>query len=151
MSYVPPRELLHGVPFSVADCYGKPHIGCGYRNASVNSHFIADGERCAICGRPATNAHHWPPKGTASTFSLHGEDLKPSLIALCGSGTTGCHGDWHARHFSALWKWDSDDYAEAWWEGTLLSELGPHAMGLYLFGCWELYDFRDSRIWQVRP
>ncbi|WKW87090.1 HNH endonuclease [Microbacterium phage Nicole72] len=50
--------------------------------------------RCSWCGRyygDALNLHH-------RLLRSHGTDNSPSnLIALCGSGTTGCHGGVHAK------------------------------------------------------
>lgn len=50
--------------------------------------------RCSWCGRwygDALNIHH-------RLLRSHGTDNSPSnLIALCGSGTTGCHGGVHAK------------------------------------------------------
>lgn len=163
MSYTPPSMLLHGVPLAVAECYGKPHIGARYRVKgfdygrkaalrAAHSHELIEGARCACCGRIATNAHHYPPLGTAITFEHpSGEVLRPSLIAVCGSGTTGCHNGWHGgARFRALWRWDSDEFARAWWEGDLLEAEGAHSPSLYSFGCWEFYDVEQGRIWQVR-
>ncbi|MGV0785194.1 HNH endonuclease [Mycolicibacterium sp. XJ775] len=43
--------------------------------------------RCEICGEPANNAHHRRNK------SQGGQDRLANLMLLCGSGTTGCHGE----------------------------------------------------------
>ena len=162
MSYTPTSKLLHGYPLAVAECYGKPHIGCHYRVVEYNherkatlraahSHKLNEGALCICCGRPATNAHHYPPLGTAISFTHQRERLRPALFAVCGSGTTGCHNGWHGgARFKALWRWDSDEFAREWWEGSLLKDEGAHSPSLYLFGCWELYDMEQGRIWQVR-
>ena len=151
MSYRPPRKLTRGMPIAVAELYGKPHVGCSYAGKTVNTHRLDEDALCVCCGKLATNAHHYPPRGTSPYFKFKGLELKPALFALCGSGTTGCHGQWHSpRRFTALWKWDSEDYMRAWWEGDLLGEYAPHAPGLYLFGRWELYDMEKGRIWEVR-
>ena len=163
MSYIPDSKLLHGLPLSVAECYGKPNFGAFYRVSefaderkaalrAAHSHQLTDGAACICCGRPATNAHHYPPLGTCATFRRDdGVRLRPALFAVCGSGTTGCHNGWHGgARFKALWRWDSDEYARDWWERTLLQDEGAHSPSLYLFGCWELYDMEQGRIWQVR-
>lgn len=49
------------------------------------------GQECAACGRPASNAHHIMPRGSP----FFGDDVAANLLALCGSGTTGCHGLYH--------------------------------------------------------
>lgn len=58
-----------------------------------------DGYRCVACGREVD--------GVWSGFSLHHRHLRShpyaglhgpaNLIVLCGSGTTGCHGEAHAN------------------------------------------------------
>lgn len=149
MSYVPTARKLHGFPYQVAECYGKPHFLCSYTGKGVNSHRLFEGATCMCCGRMATNAHHWPPKKNP-TFTLDGLALKPALFALCGSGTTGCHDGWHGgARYKALWRWDCDGYAYEWWEGDMF-DLPPHDQGLYNYGCWEVYDLSDGRIWEVR-
>lgn len=50
------------------------------------------GECCIVCGHYGANKHHMPPKGLAGGKSWQG-----ALLSLCGSGTTGCHGLWHAK------------------------------------------------------
>jgi len=151
MSYQPSASLLHGFAYQAAECYGKPHFLCRYAGKAVNSHELFEDATCMCCGRRATNAHHWPPRGKSPLFTLHGKTLKPALFAVCGSGTTGCHDGWHGgARFKALWKWDSERFAREWWEGSMMEELGPHSQALYGFGCWEAYDLRDGRIWQVR-
>ena len=150
MSYTPPAALLHGVPRNVAECYGKPHFLCSYYGNGVNDTRLFDGATCMCCGRPATNAHHWPPKGRCATFTLDGVKLRPALLAVCGSGTTGCHDGWHGgARFKALWKWDCDDAARSWWEEGFCG-LAPHDPMLYRFGRWEVYDMKLGRIWEVR-
>ena len=150
MAYTPSASLLHGVPLHVAECYGKPHISCSYIGESVNKTKVDDGALCVCCGALATNAHHYPPKRTSPTFKLRTLKLKPALFAVCGSGTTGCHDEWHGgARYKALWRWDCDDAAREWWEGGFCG-LAPHDPMLYVFGCWELYDMKSGRIWQVR-
>jgi len=151
MTYVPDSWMLRGTPLAVAECYGKPHFLCDYTANGVNNTRIFQDAPCICCGRQATNAHHWPPKRTCPTFGFHGEKLRPALFAVCGSGTTGCHDGWHGgARFRALWKWDYDEFAMQWWEGSMLEEHGAHSNALYQFGCWELYDFVNGKIWEVR-
>lgn len=58
-----------------------------------------DGGRCVICGAKSTNRHHRKPR-------RHGDDTPANMLALCGSGTTGCHG-WVTCH-------PKDAYANGW-------------------------------------
>lgn len=55
---------------------------------------------CAICGAHNPNKHH----------VIVGERRNPRvpLIHLCGSGTTGCHGEAHKRtlHFRYMQHWE---------------------------------------------
>ena len=57
------------------------------------------GTCCIVCGRYGTNRHHEPPKGLGGERAWHG-----SLLALCGSGTTGCHGLRHAGRLKLEWR-----------------------------------------------
>lgn len=66
-----------------------------------------NGTCCIVCGRFGANWHHEPPKGTGGACAWHG-----SLLALCGSGTTGCHGLRHAGRLklrfnddAGRWEW----------------------------------------------
>lgn len=57
------------------------------------------GGRCERCGKPlegqTASAHHRRGRGAGGT-SLTDVDDWPTLLLLCGSGTTGCHG--HVEH-----------------------------------------------------
>lgn len=50
-----------------------------------------DGPRCVACGRSIVNVpasvHHRLPRGRGGDARLS------NLVTLCGSGTTGCHGE----------------------------------------------------------
>lgn len=63
-------------------------------------------ERCALCGRPASNLHHVVPKGMGGA-----DDSQIPLIRLCGSGNaSGCHGAAHSGHLHFAW----DDENGGW-------------------------------------
>ena len=60
---------------------------------------------CIVCGKPNANAHHIPPIGTGRRDRWQG-----AIVRLCGSGTTGCHGAFHAgklelRYTPDGWEW----------------------------------------------
>ena len=62
-------------------------------------------DHCIVCGRPHPNLHHMPPIGSGRRDAWEG-----ALLALCGSGTTGCHGAFHAgilelRFMDGMWMW----------------------------------------------
>ena len=76
--------------------------------------------------------------------------LLPALIDLCGSGTTGCHGDRHNGRLKIRWEWDTDENARKWWDGTYLSKPyhDPHGQWLYSHGCYVFE--RDGGEWRYR-
>lgn len=71
---------------------------------------------CIVCGRwrgassPMALTHHMPPKGTGGEGCWRG-----ARLALCGSGTTGCHGLWHAGRLELRW---NDEMGRWEWLGT---------------------------------
>lgn len=123
---------------------GMPHLGARY--TGLRAYELEEGAACAVCGRPATNAHHVPPKGMGGGSALHlhrtgwGQfTMKPALVALCGSGTTGCHGDVHAGRVRIEWAWDDPDDKERWDSGYLLAHsYEPNGPELYGLGHWEI-------------
>ena len=149
---MPSISQLRGLSLPVAERFGKPHIRCHYKRENVDTNTLDDDAACIICGRMATNSHHWPPKGMGGknrSFSMATPMgtfvLLPSLFAVCGSGTTGCHNGFHGGgRFTADWIWDSNDNEEAWWDGYLLSHIiAPHSPALFDYGCWLIKD-RDT-------
>lgn len=138
--YIPDSYLLHGLSVASAQCFGMPHVMAHYSGKGVRTNRLNDDAMCAVCGMMATNSHHVPAVGMGgrnAMFTLHGHVLRPALIALCGSGTTGCHGLMHSGRLKAEWSWDDDRNAEAWWSGELLGRFEPHDSGLYLLGEWR--------------
>lgn len=146
--YVPDSKTLRGLSVSSAQCFGMPHANAHYSGKGVRTNHLSCDAMCSVCGMMATNSHHVPPVGMGgrnATFTLHGHVLRPALIALCGSGTTGCHGMIHSGLLRVEWSWDDDAYAEAWWSGELLEELEPHDQRLYGLGKW-VFTFRSGRV-----
>lgn len=151
--YIPPASLLRGLSVSTAQKFGMPNAGAHYEGRGVRSNRLDEGARCAFCRRPATNAHHVPAVGMGArnaVFELCGFKLRPALIALCGSGTTGCHGDCHSGRMRIDWVWDSGEFMRDWWEGRLLREFGPASPMLYEFGHWELFKDGVGRVIRLR-
>lgn len=149
MTYVPETFQLKGLSIEKAELYGKPHIGAFYEGSGISTNRLTEGARCMVCGRPATNSHHVPPR-SRGTFTLSTErgdyELKPSLFALCGSGTTGCHNGFHGgARFFPEWAWNTPEAAESWWTGELLSMFEPHSTLLYAFGHWRVHDRQTGR------
>lgn len=148
MSYEPRMEQLRGLSRGWAEHYGKPHLMASYRNASVRSHRADDGAFCAVCGKKAGSVHHTPPIGHGTSFAMATSwgvhVLKPALFALCGSGTTGCHGKFHSGLLRAEWVWATDEDARAWWEGELLKRQSPHGAWLFMHGWWRVTDAKSG-------
>lgn len=153
MSYVPPASLLRGLSVDAAQKFGMPSIGAHYEGRGVRTNRLDEGARCAFCRKPATNAHHVPAVGMGGRnkgFTLHGYELRPALIALCGSGTTGCHGECHNGVMRIDWVWEGDEFMRDWWEGRLLREFGPASPMLYEFGHWELRKDGAGKVIRLR-
>ena len=152
MTLTPTREQLRGLSYEVASLYGMPHLGASYTADSIADTVLDEGAVCACCGRRATNAHHEPPRSKGPFLLRTGMGafvLKPALIALCGHGTAGCHGERHNRLLAIRWEWDADDFAEAWWEGYLLSHrYAPHDPRLFKMGRYVLS--RQGGEWEAR-
>lgn len=146
MSFVPDRSQLRGLSFEQASCFGMPHLGAFYARDDIHANRLEKGAVCACCGAIATNSHHEPQislGGGKKAFLLQTDNgsfkLKPALIALCGSGTTGCHGMRHNGMLSICWHWQNDEAAEAWFSGWALSHgYEPHSEKLYELGDWKL-------------
>lgn len=134
-------EHLHGFSKDNAECFGKPHWYARYvgDSLSLTNYRRELDAKCMGCYRAPSNTHHQPDR---HTFTLKGEHgtwtLRPALIALCGSGTTGCHGAVESNQLKIRWRWDEPEYEALWWSGALLKEYGAHSVRLYQFGCWEL-------------
>lgn len=141
MGLILKSSQLGGMPLERAELYGKPHLGCRYTSGD---RYEALQPVCAVCGRRAGSCHHVARRSWGKAFRLETEngtwDLRSPLFALCGSGTTGCHGRFHTAGLRAEWRWRSDEYGEAWWRGELLRDYGPHHPGLYGYGCWVVTD-----------
>lgn len=77
----------------------RPRPGSGIPQDVRDQVLIRDGAWCVRCGVCVANVpsslHHRLPRG-------RGGDASPSgLLLLCGSGTTGCHGQVESRRSNA--------------------------------------------------
>lgn len=139
--YIPTVEQLQGYSIENAECLGKPHVGASYLYRDRIDKYIMDEDcTCAICGKLATNVHHQPFRSHGKGIIINGKLLRPSLFALCGSGTTGCHGKIHNGTIKIKWKWVDENYAKRFWEGSLFEYAPPHSELLYEFGYWDFID-----------
>lgn len=133
--------VLHGFTREDAECFGKPHFGAKYQGVSPTSltNYTRVDLCCAICHREAISTHHQPRREhfTLST-PLGTWTLRPALIALCGTGTFGCHGKVEHNEMKIRWRWDTEEAAERWWSGELLTIMEPHSPKLYDHGCWVI-------------
>ena len=81
-------------------------------------------ERCHVALGNDYSLHHRRPRGMGGTKR---PDLPSNLLALCGSGTTGCHG------------WVESRRAEAIEDGLLVRQHHDPATVPVLLGCgWVL-------------
>lgn len=154
MSFTPSTKQLCGLSLDVAELYGKPHIGAHYEGKSVKSHKKDEDSTCLVCHRAVQSVHHVPPLSNGHEFVLRTPKgdfhLMPSLFALCGSGTTGCHNDFHGgARFAPEWVWYTDADAEAWWSGDILERFSPHSAMLYAFGFWRIHDRNTGKYFEV--
>ncbi len=72
-----------------------------YRDNLLDRPSVAEGSRCAVCGRIATNRHHVVQKGMGGVSAAM--ERRIPKVLLCGSGNTGCHGAAHARLLHLQW------------------------------------------------
>lgn len=118
---------------------GKPCVGARYLGRG-DAHRLDEGARCVLCGRPASNAHHHPPKGLGGgSFRLStpkGEfALRPPLLAVCGCGNaSGCHRLLHSGRAGVRWEWDAEEFERMWLDGSLVEGREPNSPGLFAFG-----------------
>ena len=147
---------LRGLSIDKARLYGMPHIGCRYTAKGLDATaFAAEHPRCACCGRTngSHNRHHEPPRSNG-TFRLETQkgtfELRPALIDLCGSGTTGCHGDRHNGRLRIRWEWDTAEAEHRWWSGYWLSQPEHEPNGQWLFKYGRYIFTRDGVSWEYR-
>lgn len=160
------------------DLYGLPHLGAeyvtGWSHGRRNYRRIA--EVCCLCDRQrSTNTHHVVGFGlgghqdntviVVDTKFCEEYDRVPYLLdtkigsfvlytplfAVCGSGTTGCHGkleDGVGDHI-VEWVWYDEVCKELWEKGWMLSHgYAPHDERLFEFGYYRIKD-PDGNIVQV--
>lgn len=145
-------QQLRGLSIEKAELFGKPHIGATY--TGTNSYRLMT-HNCFMCMKLATNCHHVAPLSLGKVFQLQTSKgtwfLRSPLFALCGSGTTGCHNDFHGgARYVARWVWDDPIYEQEWWNGEMLSRHYPHDKALYLYGRWEILDKTTGRTLTIR-
>jgi hypothetical protein len=152
-------RVLNGQPYETAKKFGMPHIGAHYLREDVRTNKLDENALCCICGKMATNSHHDPEKGMGgknSSWCMKTEHgmfiLMPSLKAVCGSGTTGCHNGFHGgARYKSRWEWDSDELETKWWSGYLLSHgVTPHSPQLYGMGRWVITDALTGEEIEIR-
>ncbi len=80
-------------------------MGLGLTPAIRDLVWQRDGHYCARCHRSITNQpssiHHRKARGMGGTTNPLSNDPR-NLIRLCGTGTTGCHGQLESRRRDAL-------------------------------------------------
>ena len=149
----PPKDALRGLSVQTADKYGKPCVGAYYAGRGIRTNRLEEGACCCICGARATNSHHEPPVGMGGgrgAFRLHGHEMRPALFALCGSGTTGCHGAVHSGRYRIRWQWDTEKDAAEWWAGDMPDAMYQGGEELYWHGEWVITDRAGTEIRRIR-
>ena len=131
-------------------CYGMPHFMAEYTADDTDKYRRAEGAICVVCGRPATDVHHVPPKSTARSVVMETPAgkfvLKPALMAMCRE----CHEAYHRGLVRVRWEWD-EGQRELWESGWLLAHRGfAHGGWLYGHGRWVFWDERTKSAFQFR-
>lgn len=123
---------------------GMPCLGAGYLDPYSDRHRLLDGATCPVCGKPATDSHHQPPKGMGGGSSretvpgpdVDGHLVRPGLVALCHV----CHMRLHQRNeVSVKWRWDSPQLQWLYEDGDLAPEFYDEPDRLWALGCWEFH------------
>jgi hypothetical protein len=80
----------------------------GPDKSTVEAVLTRAGHSCEACGASVGDRrgidfsiHHRRPRGMGGT-SWFGSNLTSNLMVLCGSGTTGCHGDVESHRIAAI-------------------------------------------------
>ena len=132
---------LQGLSYDWAHLFGMPHIGARYTDYDTGDYEMLYGEACVLCGRQGTNVHHVVPRSVRKAFFLGDHMLRSPLMALCGSGTLGCHNGMHGgARYKVRWEWDCEALEDAWWSGRLLERFGPHDDRLFEMGQYVVED-----------
>lgn len=139
---------LQGLSKEKAELFGKPHIGAHYTADDVTK-YAHDFESCPICGNRVASVHHVASRGLRSfalktPLGIH--ILKPALFALCGTGTTGCHGKFHDKKLQAAWVWKEQRFEDAWWNGQILAHIPPHSHELFEYGFWRISNKKTGEV-----
>lgn len=102
-----------------------------------------DGHYCVRCGSSVldtpSSIHHRKPRGMGGTNNPLSYDLR-NLVRLCGTGTTGCHGEIEANRAQAL---------EDGWLIQSFAELGKPMVRTD--GMWLVLDGEDATIHYTDP
>lgn len=95
-----------------------------------------DRGRCVLCGAPATNIHHRRNRGMGGR---RGPEINSpaNLLSLCGSGTTGCHGQ--------VTNDPDGRYAEIGYRLSTNNDLDPAVVPVRAWDGWHLYDHDGGR------
>lgn len=132
------KRSLSLISSDKAAMFGMPHAGARYTGRGV-ARYARTQDECAICGARGQSVHHTASRGLGERVmeTPNGDHLlRPALMLLCGTGTTGCHGDIEDGRMSVRWEWYDPADAERWADGSLLCLFGPHDPGLYDLGRW---------------
>ena len=146
---------------------GLPHVGAEYTKGRRNGrrNYERTSDVCAVCDSArSASTHHIVAVGTGGRQSSRTNEVdwafcgaydeafgcEPStdltefevltpLIAVCGDGSSGCHGMFESHDLSVEWVWDDADCFILWESGWFLSHgYEPHDERLFEFGCYRI-------------
>ena len=148
--------------------YGLPHIGAtyipGWTKKKRNYDRVSD--MCQVCCQArATSTHHIIPIGMGGrqsakriaidrafcesyssvqapeiiSTSMGNFEVYTPLIAVCGTGTIGCHGDFEEHRIRIEWVWRDELCKTLWESGWILSHgYQPNSERLFEFGYYRI-------------
>lgn len=132
-NFTPHAYQLQGLPYEIAELYGKPNVNARYLRDDSDCHsYWGD---CSACEQLSQGVVQLPIREWGRNFLLMTPAgryvLKPSLMAMC---------DLHGLDFQTSkirWRWYDSEYARLWWNGEILKHIEPHSPRLYSFGEWD--------------
>lgn len=154
--------------YTGAKLMGLPHIGSAYTGRwrkDKRLGYVRIAKVCQVCEcARSTSTHHIIPIGMGGRqsgrsitvnvdycraydqrfgvdvdYPRTSYDVYTPLIALCGSGTQGCHGEFEDGVLEAIWVWDDELCRDLWEAGWMLFHgYAPNDGRLFEFGHYEI-------------
>jgi hypothetical protein len=89
--------------------------------------FAREKDRCQMCRRKATNAHHIRSRAQSRGEPPERRHDPDYLLVVCGSGTTGCHGEIEAATVKVYGSAVSPAFTR--WNGSCYEPWTPPVFG----------------------